>query len=245
MPRFPHPLPSALTCYAPVRSVPASEPMGYISLCLGRFMAGCFDSASKSVIGPAIPHMCPLCRASFPSATACAAHLHKKHSVVNVLTQYTCGTVCKWCHTEHHSTDRLKYHLRTSPLCVHGLRVVVGPLYVPGTGTKRSGPRIHRGLPPLRMPGPVNATPAQRQASLEGRHCEERELRDELQRATGSEDVYRWPQDSRPAVADSGSPPLPADTQVTEAEPISTVPLLIGDVSQVNFGGSPFCHIRK
>ena len=51
---------------------------------------------------------------------------------------------------------------------MHGLRVTVGEVYTCGSGTKRVGRRGHRGLPPLRLAGPLNATPAQRLASIEG-----------------------------------------------------------------------------
>ena len=62
----------------------------------------------KAVLGAAAPLACPLCQRMMPSRHALAAHLHRKHSVVNVLTRYTAGTVCIWCHTDHQSTDRLK-----------------------------------------------------------------------------------------------------------------------------------------
>ena len=98
----------------------------------------------KRVIGPLQQMVCPVCRAVLPSHHAWAAHMHRKHSLVNHLTRYTAGTACLWCHTDHHSTDPLKYHLRVSPACVHGLRVTTGEVYERGTGTKRSGPRAHR-----------------------------------------------------------------------------------------------------
>ena len=162
----------------------------------------------KGIIGSVVPHTCPLCNAAFPSAQACAAHMHKRHSVINVLTRYTNGTVCLWCNTEHHSTDRLKYHLKTTPNCVHGLRVVVGQQYEHGTGTKRSGPRAHRGLPPIRIAGPLNATPAQRAACLEGRACTAAEIAQELLQSTGTRDVYQWPPDCPQALAVDGGPPI-------------------------------------
>ena len=127
-------------------------------------------------IGVAVPRTCCLCSSVLPSAQALAAHIHRKHSVVNCLTQFTCGTVCLWCNVEHHSTDRLKYHLRHASQCLHGLRIVVGSAYIYGSGTKRKGRRGHVGLPPVRVAGPINATPAQRRAALEGRICTEHEL---------------------------------------------------------------------
>ena len=147
----------------------------------------------RAVLGQLQSVACHLCGHTCPSKHALAAHLHRKHSVVNVLTRYTHGTACLWCHTEHHSTDRLKYHLGRSPSCMHGLRVVVGMVYVYGTGTKRSGTRLHRGLPPLRLIGPLNASPAQRLAAAQGRECTQDELQHELRLATGSNDVYLWP----------------------------------------------------
>ena len=96
-----------------------------------------------------------------------------------------------------HSTDRLKYHLRTTPACLHGLRVQVGEVYSYGTGTKRSGQRRHVGMPAVRLPGPLNATPAQRAAALEGRVCTDAELADELRRTTGASRVDEWPDDAQ------------------------------------------------
>ncbi|CAE7283093.1 unnamed protein product [Symbiodinium sp. CCMP2592] len=153
------------------------------------------------VIGPREPHRCHLCGASLPSKHALAAHVHRKHSVVNWLTQFTHGTVCLWCNVQQHSTDRIKYHLGRSPMCMHGLRVVVGHAYVYGSGTKRKGQRGHRGLPPIRLPGPINATPAQRRAAEEGRICTEDELRQERLRVLGVGDVYQWPHEPSDAAA--------------------------------------------
>ena len=155
---------------------------------------------SKQVIGTAGHFTCPLCGSHQPSQQALAAHIHRKHTIVNVLTSLTAGTTCLWCHQEHYSTDRLKYHLRRSASCVHGLRVVVGSAYSYGSGSKRTGPRGHRGLPALRLPGPVNATPVQRQAALEGRAPTDAELQDELYRATGATGDYQWPSDRTPGV---------------------------------------------
>ena len=147
----------------------------------------------RTLVGDALAMKCALCNAVCPSKHALAAHLHRKHSVVNVMTKYTLGTVCLWCHSDHHSTDRLKYHLSRCRECVHGLRVVTGQVYEYGTGTKRTGARQHRGLPPLRLPGPVNATAAQRRAAAEGRPCTDEELSDELFQAVGTRDAFSWP----------------------------------------------------
>ncbi|CAE7257580.1 unnamed protein product [Symbiodinium sp. CCMP2592] len=46
----------------------------------------------KRVLGCATPHPCGICNAVLPSAHALAAHVHRKHSVVNWLTRYTHGT---------------------------------------------------------------------------------------------------------------------------------------------------------
>ncbi|CAE7253370.1 unnamed protein product, partial [Symbiodinium sp. CCMP2592] len=159
------------------------------------------------VLGVPQPRVCGLCGLSFPSLHALAAHVHRKHSVVNSLTRYTNGTVCLWCHCDHHSTDRLKYHLKVTPACMHGLRVTVGQAYVYGTGTKRSGARGHRGLPATRLPGPINATPAQRAASLAEIPCTEDDLCQERQAIVGTHELYSWPEDPAP-LADV----LPADT---------------------------------
>ena len=174
----------------------------------------------KLVLGEPTALQCPLCRQHLPSRHSLAAHLHRKHAVVNVLTRYTEGTICLWCHTEHHSTDRLKYHLSRSASCMHGLRVVVGQVYSYGTGTKRTGARHHRGLPPVRIPGPLNATAAQRAAALEGRPCTGEELQQELLRVTGAEDVYSWPPLPL-AVPDPSHAPPPGLSLSTETLAVS------------------------
>ena len=190
----------------------------------------------KGIVGAAVSHTCPLCQAVFPSAQACAAHLHRRHSVINVLTRYTNGTVCLWCNTEHHSTDRLKYHLKTTPACVHGLRVVVGPQYEHGTGTKRSGPRTHRGLPPIRVAGPLNATPAQRAACLAGRVCTADEIDRELLQSVGTRDVYKWPPDCPQALAVDGH------TASGEGDPAPALPELSAQAPPV--AGTPRVLVR-
>ena len=161
----------------------------------------------RRVLGAIGDFVCPLCASHHPSYHALSAHIHRKHSVVNCLTRYTAGTVCLWCNCEHYTTDRLKYHLGRSPGCVHGLRVVVGEIYQYGSGSKRTGARGHRGLPPKRLPGPLNATPTQRNAALHFRQPDEHELRAELYAATGSSDIYAWP----------SAPPVPTVEQVTHS----------------------------
>ena len=151
------------------------------------------EPRSKKILGAPGCFLCALCSQTFPSRHALAAHIHRRHSVVNSLTLYTAGTICLWCHVDHHSTDRLKYHLKHSHRCMHGLRVTVGQAYTYGSGTKRKGAQGHRGLPPTPLPGPVNATPAQRLAALESREATSHELQAELFRATGVTDVYAWP----------------------------------------------------
>ena len=136
----------------------------------------------KVVIGAARPQTCQLCQAILPSQHALAAHLHRMHGQVALCTQYTCGTSCLWCLTEFHNSDRLRYHLQHSASCEHGLRCVVGPVYTYGSGTKRSGKKGHLRAPVYRLAGPINATPAQRRASLDGRACSQDELDEELQR---------------------------------------------------------------
>ncbi|CAE7209820.1 unnamed protein product, partial [Symbiodinium sp. KB8] len=136
----------------------------------------------KAVIGAALPQTCQLCQAVLPSQHALAAHLHRMHGQVALSTQYTCGTSCLWCLLEFHNSARLRYHLQHSSPCEHGLRCVVGPVYVYGSGTKRSGKKGHLRAPIFRIAGPINATPAQRRASLDGRVCSQAELDEELQR---------------------------------------------------------------
>ena len=74
-------------------------------------------------------------------------------------------------------------------------------------------------------PDPLNATPAQRAAALEGRVCTDAELADELRRATGASRVDEWSDDAHgidPRVlqgqvespaASSPEPSIPARTQ--------------------------------
>ena len=199
----------------------------------GTAQAACCDlwhdvvtAREKKVLGSLQPCECPICNASLPSRHALAAHIHRRHSVVSSYTKLTHGTVCLWCHTEMHSTDRLKYHLRTTPLCLHGLRVTVGEVYSYGTGTKRTGRRRHVGLPASRLPGPINATPAQRNAALHGRACTNDELADELRRATGASRVDEWPAAAprdaslvEPAPAARARPPTPASDAAMLGEP--------------------------
>ena len=170
----------------------------------------------RAVIGLALPQVCHVCGVTLPSKHALSAHIHRKHSVVSSYTRLTHGTVCLWCHTEQHSTDRLKYHLRTSTGCLHGLRVTVGEVYEYGTGTKRTGRRRHVGLPAIRLPGPVNATPAQRAAAAAGRPCTEDDLSRELLQATGTACVHEWstggptrdPSQTAPPAENAALPPL-------------------------------------
>ena len=176
---------------------------------------------AKLIVGTPLACSCPLCHLHLPSAHALAAHLHRRHTIVNTLTRFTQGTVCLWCHCEHHTTDRHKYHLRVSPACVHGLRVTVGEAYVYGSGTKRSGQRAHRGLPSYRLPGPVNATPAQRQAAAENRTCSAEDLAAELQAVTGATDVFQWPTDIRSVGRVSLATLLPDNSMEPVPAPIS------------------------
>ena len=181
---------------------------------------------SKKVIGVAGHYSCTLCAAVLPSQQALAAHTHRKHSVVNVLTRFTCGTVCIWCHTEHFSTDRLKYHLRRSSECLHGLRVTVGECYSYGTGSRRTGLRGHRGFPPIRLPGPINATPAQRAASLRGRQATPEELSQELFHVTGSRLASQWPSAEPPPSLDVRPSPsvVCCSREPSQADPTTSRP---------------------
>ncbi|CAE7323784.1 unnamed protein product [Symbiodinium sp. CCMP2592] len=124
-------------------------------------------SARKTtqVLGVPQSYRCPVCQDIFPSLHAVRAHLHRRHGVLSDVTAYMAGSVCLWCMRDFHSSDRLKYHLQTQRPCLHGLRVTVGPVYQYGSGTKRKGRAAHRGVPPLRLCGPCNATPAQRRAA--------------------------------------------------------------------------------
>ena len=136
----------------------------------------------RLVIGRALPQACPDCGALLPSKHALAAHMHRMHGRVALCTQYTSGPLCLWCLRDFQNTDRLRYHLLHAPECEHGLRCVVGPVYEYGTGSKRRGRKGHARAPVVRVSGPINATPAQRQAALEGRDCTVDELAEELSR---------------------------------------------------------------
>ena len=204
---------------------------GTLQKCFCDLWADLHNARTRRVIGDTGTFTCDLCRQSLPSKQALAAHIHKKHSVVNCITKYTHGTVCLWCNCELHSTDRLKYHLRVTYQCMYGLRVTVGEAYQYGSGTKRSGQRAHRGLPPIRLPGPQNATPAQRRAAAEGRMCTADELRSELQAATGASSPWEWPRQPAPeptlaspcaAVAAESQPALNAAPDIT-ASPASSL----------------------
>ena len=136
----------------------------------------------RQVIGRAAPQVCPDCSAVLPSKHALAAHMHRMRGRVALCTQYTLGPICLWCLQDFHNTDRLRYHLLHSPACEHGLRCVVGPVYEYGTGSKRRGRKGHPRAPVYRLSGPLNASPAQRRAALEGRVCTADELAEELAR---------------------------------------------------------------
>ena len=176
----------------------------------------------RQVIGRAAPQICPDCHTVLPSKHALAAHLHRMHGRVALSTQYTLGPVCLWCLHDFHNTDRLRYHILHSPACEHGLRCVVGPVYEYGTGSKRRGRKGHPRAPVYRLPGPINASPAQRRAASEGRVCTADELADELARlAPGpafSSEARSSPVVPRPepsglatALAESTQAPLAAD----------------------------------
>ena len=82
------------------------------------------------------------------------------------------------------------------------------------TGTKRTGQRQHRGLPALRLPGPLNATPAQRKAAAEGRPCTDDELAEELRSRLGVSSIHEWPARTSQVRHDGNQgpcvPPLPS-----------------------------------
>ena len=189
----------------------------------------------RGTIGKALPCTCEDCGAVLPSRHALAAHMHRMHGRVALLTQYTLGPVCLWCLTDFHNTDRLKYHLLHSPACEHGLRCVVGPVYEYGSGSKRTGKKGHPRVPLCRIAGPLNASPAQRLAALEGRECSEQELLEELGRlspgpsfssSARSTNVIPRPQQEAPpssAAIPSPVPPQGASCDALRpAPPLST-----------------------
>ena len=188
----------------------------------------------RQVIGRAVPQVCPDCHAILPSRHSLAAHLHRTHGRVALSTQYTHGPVCLWCLHDFHNTDRLRYHILHSPACEHGLRCVVGPVYEYGTGSKRRGRKGHPRAPVIRVPGPMNASPAQRQAASEGRDCTAAELADELARlAPGpafssearSSPVVPRPEPSDPATVSATPSQVPETVVLSQpGEPTDSAP---------------------
>ncbi|CAE7234406.1 unnamed protein product [Symbiodinium sp. CCMP2592] len=165
------------------------------------------------ILGPPQAHRCPVCSIIFPSLHAVRAHLHRKHGVLSDVTAYMAGSVCLWCMQDFHSSDRLKYHLQSHRACLHGLRVTVGPVYQYGSGTKRKGRTAHRGVPPQRLCGPCNATPAQRRAADLGLPADEEELQQEwdaVQRSPALSDLVPGNL-QRAAAGSSLAAPTPAE----------------------------------
>ena len=183
----------------------------------------------RLVIGRAIPQTCPDCGALLPSKHALAAHAHRMHGRVALCTQYTSGPLCLWCLRDFQNTDRLRYHLLHTPACEHGLRCVVGPVYEYGTGSKRRGRKGHARAPVVQVSGPMNATPAQRQAALEGRVCTEEELAEELSRLAPGP-AFASEARSSPVV------PRPDRQEATPAGPLHEGPLIFPSA----LGRSPY-----
>ncbi|CAE7228119.1 Ank2 [Symbiodinium sp. CCMP2592] len=148
-----------------LRACKALSKFGHRYAACAQLWADLATRRTTQILGAPQSHSCPVCRGVFPSLHAVRAHMHRKHGVLSDVTAYMAGSVCLWCMRDFQSSDRLKHHLQTQRSCLHGLRVTVGPVYQYGSGTKRSGRASHRGVPPQRICGPCNATPAQRRAA--------------------------------------------------------------------------------
>ncbi|CAE7558547.1 unnamed protein product [Symbiodinium sp. CCMP2592] len=148
-----------------LRACKALSKFGHRYAACAQLWADLASRRTTKILGAPQSHSCPVCRGVFPSLHAVRAHMHRKHGVLSDVTAYMAGSVCLWCMRDFQSSDRLKHHLQTQRSCLHGLRVTVGPVYQYGSGTKRSGRASHRGVPPQRICGPCNATPAQRRAA--------------------------------------------------------------------------------
>ncbi|CAE7355925.1 unnamed protein product [Symbiodinium sp. CCMP2592] len=148
-----------------LRACKALSKFGHRYAACAQLWADLATRRTTKILGAPQSYSCPVCRGVFPSLHAVRAHMHRKHGVLSDVTAYMAGSVCLWCMRDFQSSDRLKHHLQTQRSCLHGLRVTVGPVYQYGSGTKRSGRASHRGVPPQRICGPCNATPAQRRAA--------------------------------------------------------------------------------
>ncbi|CAE7293312.1 unnamed protein product [Symbiodinium sp. CCMP2592] len=200
-----------------------------------RYIAQLWDDLSTrratQILGPPQAHRCPVCSIIFPSLHAVRAHMHRKHGVLSDVTAYMAGSVCLWCMHDFHSSDRLKYHLQSHRACLHGLRVTVGPVYQYGSGTKRKGRTAHRGVPPQRLCGPCNATPAQRRAEDLGLPADEEELQQEwdaVQRSPALSDLV--PGNLQRAAAGSS---LAAPTLAELGFPFATAPVSEPSLSRI------------
>ncbi|CAE7212948.1 unnamed protein product [Symbiodinium sp. CCMP2592] len=195
---------------------------------------------ATQILGPPQAHRCPVCSIIFPSLHAVRAHMHRKHGVLSDVTAYMAGSVCLWCMHDFHSSDRLKYHLQSHRACLHGLRVTVGPVYQYGSGTKRKGRTAHRGVPPQRLCGPCNATPAQRRAADLGLPADEEELQQEwdtVQRSPALSDLV--PGNLQRAVTGSSiAAPTPAGLGSLQATAPVSEPSLSRLASSLSFVGS-------
>ncbi|CAE7237244.1 unnamed protein product [Symbiodinium sp. CCMP2592] len=195
---------------------------------------------ATQILGPPQAHRCPVCSIIFPSLHAVRAHMHRKHGVLSDVTAYMAGSVCLWCMHDFHSSDRLKYHLQSHRACLHGLRVTVGPVYQYGSGTKRRGRTAHRGVPPQRLCGPCNATPAQRRAADLGLPADEEELQQEwdtAQRSPALSDLV--PGNLQRAVTGSSiAAPTPAGLGSLQATAPVSEPSLSRLASSLSFVGS-------
>ncbi|CAE6956504.1 unnamed protein product [Symbiodinium sp. CCMP2592] len=149
----------------------ACKRMGRYGSCLMAFQRVWRTRAthtSTGTIGTPQPVSCPECGWTGRSQQALAAHRHRKQGILARATALCDGTTCSWCLRDFHSSDRLKYHISTTPACRLSLEISVGPHHTYGSGSKRRGPQQHRRLPPLRISGPINATPAEREAATNG-----------------------------------------------------------------------------
>ncbi|CAE7588832.1 unnamed protein product [Symbiodinium sp. CCMP2592] len=125
----------------------ACKRMGRYGSCLMAFQRVWRTRAthtSTGTIGTPQPVSCPECGWTGRSQQALAAHRHRKHGILARATALCDGTTCSWCLRDFHSSDRLKYHISTTPACRLSLEISVGPHHTYGSGSKRRGPQQHR-----------------------------------------------------------------------------------------------------
>ena len=93
---------------------------------------------------------CALCQDVFSTKAARAAHCSKAHQQLAPSTRLAAGTSCAFCMKEFWTRDRLKMHLRKSPVCLS----VAEEADLLGDCTVLSQDSCCRRLPATRLVGP-------------------------------------------------------------------------------------------